>query len=180
MKNDLEKIKEIRKLDTVLKKASSLNAVELPSDGWINEIRKTICMSRKQLAAKIEEPFVDKGGDIVKYKKKPVTAQAILEFEKSEVNGTITLNSMKKLAKALNLKLVYGFVPVENSIWSIINKRAREVAVEYYKKDENAKELENAINLEELKGVDKISAKIKAEEKKQKVIVETRLKSIWD
>lgn len=53
----------------------------------------------------------------------PPSAESI---EKREREGSITLKSLEEAGKALNMKLVYGFVPMDGSIkrlkWSITQR----------------------------------------------------------
>jgi predicted DNA-binding mobile mystery protein A len=52
----------------------------------------------------------------------------VKELEEREANGTITINTLREAGKVLNMKLIYGFVPMDKSIEKMIDKRALEVA----------------------------------------------------
>ena len=97
------------------------------SKSWINEIRTTLRMSRKQLGAKIEEP-IKINDNIVGYRKKSITPQGIKDLEKSEVSGSISLNTLIKIGRALDLDLVYGFVPKGKSFALTIDIRTMGLA----------------------------------------------------
>jgi len=62
--------------------------------GWIRSIRKSLGMSAKQLATRIE-----------------VEPPRITEMEKSEINGNITLRSLRRAAEAMDCELFYALIP---------------------------------------------------------------------
>lgn len=97
-KNNL--FKKIKSLDSHLNEFKEVSKVENPKEGWINKIRTSLNITSKRLG----ENF-----------RKPISAQAIIEFEKSEMKGNISLESMKKFAEALNLEFVYGFAPKKDT-----------------------------------------------------------------
>jgi len=88
-----------------------VNGVIPPAEGWVHAIRSGIKMSLRQLGERLS-----------------VTPQSVKELETREKAGTVTLEALEKAGKALNMKLVYGFIPVEGSLNEMIAKRAREVA----------------------------------------------------
>lgn len=98
----------------------------IPEKGWINAIRTTLGMSMSQLAKRTQK-----------------TSQAIHKLERSEARGKITLQSLKETAWALEMKLVYGFVPIEGSLENIIERRARELAIEIVKRTNRTMVLED-------------------------------------
>lgn len=71
---------------------------DLP-DGWICSIRTALGMSLREL------------GDIAN-----ITPQGIKDIESREKTGRITVTALKQIGKHLNLKLVYGFAPLEGSL----------------------------------------------------------------
>jgi len=85
--------------------------VIIPDNGWINTIRTTINMTLEQLGKKAQ---YDKTGG--------------KRIEESEAAGTITIKSLKKVANSLEMKFVYGFVPIDGSIDSLIDRKARILA----------------------------------------------------
>lgn len=101
----LEQIDKKISLFTVFKNFS------LPSGGWIYNIRQGLGISLKQLGKRLSQ-----------------TPAGIKEMEKRELNGSISLNSLKDFASALDLKLVYGFIPKDGSLEKMIEKRANEIA----------------------------------------------------
>jgi predicted DNA-binding mobile mystery protein A len=119
-----------------------------PPNGWIYTIRTALGMSMRQLGKMVN-----------------VTPQAIKDIEMREKNGNITLASLEKIGKHLNMKLVYGLVPLDGSLQKLIDKRALEVAKMIVTKTSNSMILEDqAISPVMLKK----SIKAKALEIKQK------------
>lgn len=88
-----------------------LKQVAIPPSGWVKAIRAAFGMSMRQLGNKLE-----------------VSKQAILEIEKREKNGSITLKSLKEIAQVMDMQLVYGLVPIDGSLDVLIEKKATELA----------------------------------------------------
>ena len=110
---DKKRMLLVEQLDSKIECFNEIENVSLPSIGWIKSIRTAIKMSLRQLGERMN-----------------VSPQNIGEMEKREANGTITLNSLKEIASALDMRLVYGFIPKDGSIDKMIEKRAREIATE--------------------------------------------------
>jgi predicted DNA-binding mobile mystery protein A len=102
----MEKFKElqIKSLDNRL---LSYKELSKPSEGWIRTIRKALSIPLSYLAETLN-----------------VSNQAIAQFEKSEIDETITLKSLNKVAQALNCRLHYVLMPEDKSLHRIIENRA--------------------------------------------------------
>ena len=100
-----------------------------PAEGWIYTIRKAINMSMRQLAERMH-----------------VTTQSVKEMEVREKSGAITLDTLNKVAKALNMKLVYGFIPEAGSIDKMIEQRAEELATQIVMRTSASMKLEDQEN----------------------------------
>ena len=59
-----------------------------------------------------------------------ITPQSVKEIEEREKNGTVSLKVLKQFGHSLNLKLVYGFIPINGSLEEMIEKRAHDLAKE--------------------------------------------------
>ena len=92
---------------------SVLKSVEKPDKGWVSAIRVSIKMSLRQLGERLH-----------------ISPQGVKDLEKREESGAITLNSLKEVARALDMDLVYGFISRHNSLEAMIEERAREIAEE--------------------------------------------------
>lgn len=85
----------------------------MPPTGWIKAIRTAIGMSMKQLGNKLN-----------------VTKQAVMDMERREKDGSITIKSLREIARVMDMQLVYGFVPNDGSLEALIEKRATELATQ--------------------------------------------------
>lgn len=119
-----------------------------PSGGWINAIRTALGMSLQQLGKRLN-----------------LTPQGVKDIERREKDGAITLQRLKEVAAALDMQLVYGFVPKEESLEKIIEKRAKELARQIVLKTSHTMHLENqGLNEDALdKAIERRMEKIKNE-----------------
>ncbi len=101
----------IEQLDKKLEPFKETEKVLVPDMGWINTIRTTLNMTMAQLGKKLS-----------------ITRQGVKKIEESEIKGTISINSLKEIGKVLDLKLVYGFVPKDETIDNLINLKAKKLA----------------------------------------------------
>jgi len=145
----------VRQLDKKVVMFSNLANVLAPSEGWISTFRKTLNMSLKQLGTRLS-----------------MSAQGVKDLEKREADGSITLKSLKEAGEALDMKLVYGFIPFGGSLEEMIEKRAHEIAVSIVKRTSVTMSLEDQANTNERlqQAVDEMTQDIKREVPK----------SLWD
>ncbi|MCD6564457.1 MAG: mobile mystery protein A [Bacteroidales bacterium] len=101
----------IEQLDRKLRPFLGSEIVIIPDKGWINTIRTTINMTLEQLGKKLN-----------------MTKQGVKRIEESEAAGTITIKSLKEVGNALDMKFVYGFVPIDESIDSLLDRKSRILA----------------------------------------------------
>jgi len=85
--------------------------VLVPQKGWVNTIRTSLNMTRDQLGAKLD-----------------LTKGAIQKIEEREATGQITINKLKGVGNALNMKFVYGFIPKDGTIENLVNVKAEKLA----------------------------------------------------
>jgi predicted DNA-binding mobile mystery protein A len=97
-------------LDSRIKPFLAFRSTSPPRRGWIRAIRDALGMTGTQLATRMR-----------------VTQPTVAEFERSEIEGRITLGTLERAAQALGCKLVYALVP-EDSLENTVAARAREVA----------------------------------------------------
>jgi len=98
-----------RQLDRVLLPWRSVRTSP-PVGGWLRAIRQALGMTTRQLAAKVG-----------------VTQAAVVDAERNEAKGDITLATLKRYAAALDCELVYALVP-ERPLEEILDVRADRVA----------------------------------------------------
>lgn len=145
----------IEQVDRKLKVFRSLNDVIVPKKGWVYTVRTALKMSLRQLAERMG-----------------ITPQSVSEIEQRESNETITLKSLREVAHAMDMKLVYGFIPRDGSIEKMIEKRAVEIAAEIVMRTSNTMKLEDQENSK--KRIEK-NVRDKAKE-----IIDTMPKYLWD
>ncbi|MGV6831068.1 MAG: mobile mystery protein A [bacterium] len=122
----------IEQLDNKLNVYASLINVNPPERGWLHVIRKAYKMSFRQFGERLG-----------------LTPPSAENIEKREMEGSITLKSLEEAGRALNMKLVYGFVPMDGSIKRSIELRARELATEIVRTTSNTMALEDQENTNE-------------------------------
>jgi predicted DNA-binding mobile mystery protein A len=74
------------------------------------------------------------------------SAQNIRQLENREIAGTISLNTLRDVANAMDMQLVYGFVSKHESLEQMIEKRAAALATEIVMRTNNTMTLENQQN----------------------------------
>ncbi len=77
-----------------------------------------------------------------------VSKQAVLDMEKREAEGSITLKALREVGQALDMQLVYGFVPNDGSLDALIEKKARELASQIVHRTSSSMVLEDQANSE--------------------------------
>lgn len=82
-----------------------------PPKGWVRAIRDALGMSLRQLGDRIGQ-----------------SPQAVSYLEESEANGTISLNTLRRAAEALDCVVIYAVVP-KTSLTEMVDQRAREIAL---------------------------------------------------
>lgn len=145
----------IEQLDRKLQPFKGSEKVIIPEKGWIHTIRTTINMTLEQLGKKLN-----------------ITKQGVKRIEESEAAGTLTMKSLKEVGNAIEMKFVYGFVPVDGSINSLLERKSRTLAEKIILRTNHTMMLEDqAIEKSKLKSaIDDLSKEIKSELKK----------TIWD
>lgn len=101
----------IEQLDEKLAVFKDAEMVMVPQKGWINTIRTTLNMTMDQLGSKLR-----------------LTKGAVQKIEEREAIGQITINKLKDVGKALDMQLVYGFVPKDGTIENLINLKSEKLA----------------------------------------------------
>ena len=122
----------IDQLDAKLQVYTPLLNISIPEKGWLNVIRKVYKMSLRQFGERLG-----------------ITAPSAEGLEKREKEGSITLKRLDEAGRALNMKLVYGFVPMDGSIKRSIENRAKDLATEIVRTTSNTMALEDQENTDE-------------------------------
>ncbi len=112
-------------LDVSLQRFSPLLNVPAPQKGWIRAIRHALGMSAKQLANRLS-----------------VAQQAVARIEKGELEGSVTIKTMRRIAECLDCVFVYGFVP-RTSLEETVARQAKYVATQRLAQASQTMSLEN-------------------------------------
>lgn len=131
MKNNKQHLL-LQQTDKKIEPFKGIRTTVVPAKGWVNTFRTALKMSLRQLGAKLS-----------------IVPQSVKEIEEREANGTITLNSLQEVARALDMQLVYGFVSKHESLEQMIEKRAKELATEIVMRTNNTMALEDQQNSKE-------------------------------
>ncbi|MBL1213152.1 MAG: XRE family transcriptional regulator [Ignavibacteriae bacterium] len=122
----------IEQLDKKLSKFALIESNIKPAKGWINSIRSALNISLVQFARMLNK-----------------SSPTVKEMEEREANNNITLNKLAEAGEALNLRLVYGFVPKDGTLEMMLEKRAYKKAEEIVMRTSHTMKLEDQENTEE-------------------------------
>lgn len=126
-----------------------------PPTGWIKAIRTAIGMSMQQLGNRLS-----------------ITKQSVLDIERREKEGSITIKALREAAKALDMQLVYGFVAIDGGLEEMIDRKAKELATKIVLRTSNTMKLEDQENTKQ-----RIASAIK----ERTVAIKNEMpKALWD
>jgi len=123
---------QLQQLNSKMQSFAALKELVKPPNGWVKTIRISLGMSMQQLGKRLS-----------------ITKQGVLDMEKRESEGAITIKSLQQIAHAMDMQLVYGFVPNDGSLDALIEKRATALATQIVMRTANHMKLENQANSEE-------------------------------
>jgi Fic-DOC domain mobile mystery protein B len=104
------KLLQLRQLDERMSSYKSIPTNLTPENGWIKTLRTSLDITLEQLGEQMD-----------------CSKQSVLQFEKSEASGSITLKKLKDLGEAMGLELVYGFVPKVGSLETLYERMEEEL-----------------------------------------------------
>jgi len=81
-----------------------------PPKGWLRAVRDALGMTTSQFARRLG-----------------VSQPRVIELEKSEISGTVTLKTLQRAAEALDCTFVYALIPAR-PLEEVIRERANAVA----------------------------------------------------
>ena len=134
---------------------ASLQKVAPPPTGWIKAIRNAIGMSMLQLGKRLS-----------------ITKQSVQDIERREKDGSISIKALREAARALDMQLIYGFVPNDGSLEALIDRKAKELATQIVQRTSNSMKLEDQENSKQ-----RIE---KAIEERATIIKNELPKTLWD
>lgn len=150
-----KRILQIQQLNNKMLAFGALKQVAPPPTGWVKAIRTALGISLEQLGKKLS-----------------VTKQAVTAIEQREKDGSITIKSLREVAKALDMQLVYGLVPNDGSLEALIERKAKALATEIVLRTSNSMKLEDQENSRQ-----RIE---KAIEERTAIIKNEMPKSLWN
>ncbi|MBK7909287.1 mobile mystery protein A [Candidatus Pollutiaquabacter sp.] len=119
----------LQQLDRKMEAYAPLKQSAILPGGWVRSIRTAVGMSLAQLGRKLT-----------------MTKQGALDIERREQDGTITLKSLQEAARAMDMQLVYGFVPQDGSLDALIERKAIELATKIVLRTSATMQLEDQGN----------------------------------
>lgn len=129
---DAKRALMIEQLDKKLLKFAQIGSDITPRGGWLKAIRSALNISLVQFARMLKK-----------------SAPTVKELEEREAEKSITLKKLEEVGEALNLRLIYGFVPKDGSLEKMLENRARKVAEEIVMRTSQTMKLEDQENSEE-------------------------------
>lgn len=120
---------QFQQLNEKINQLNGLQHVIIPPIGWIKALRNGIGMSMEQLGKKLS-----------------ITKQGVMDIEKREKEGAITIKSMKEIAMAMDMQFVYGFIPNAGSLEQMLETRAIEIATKIVERTSTTMKLEDQAN----------------------------------
>lgn len=100
-----------QRLDERLRPLKPEDRFKAPPKGWVRAIRDALGMTGVQLARRLK-----------------ISPQSVDALEKSEANGSIKLDTLRRAAEALDCTLVYALVP-NISLEGAVREKARKLAL---------------------------------------------------
>lgn len=108
-----------------LRKAADEISRQAPQRGWIEALRSALGISQRSFAKRLG-----------------ILHRALQKLETNEQTGSVTLESLRRAAEALDADLVYAIVP-RKPLRAVIRERARALALERLKPIAQSMALEN-------------------------------------
>jgi len=113
-----------RQLDKRLNSLRNSEMLGRPSRGWVRAIREALGMTTAQLGKRIG-----------------VSQPRAVAVEKAEAEGSITLDSLERAARALDCRLVYALVP-RDPLEEMVHARAQRLALKRLESTRHSMSLE--------------------------------------
>jgi predicted DNA-binding mobile mystery protein A len=146
---------QIQQLNSKMLAFPSLQKVAPPPTGWIKAIRNAIGMSMLQLGNRLS-----------------ITKQSVQDMESREKDGSVSIKALREAARALDMQLVYGFVPNDGSLEALIDRKAKELATQIVMRTNTSMKLEDQENSKQ---------RIEKAIQERTIAIKTEMpKTLWD
>ena len=146
---------QIDQLNQKMLEFEKVRSIKVSNQGWVHTIRTTLGMSLEQLGKKLS-----------------LTKASVGAIEKREAEGSITLKSLREAALALDMELVYGFVPIEGTLHNHIERKAESLALKIVYRTSHSMKLEDQENSQQRLA--------KAIQERKEEIIREMPKALWD
>lgn len=142
-------------LDQNIQRLQPLKNINVPLKGWIKAVRESIGMTSTQLAKRLG-----------------VSQPRVTQIEKEEINGSLTINMMRKVAEALNCNYYYSILPQEENLETLLRIRVTQIVKKKYENVNHTMKLE-------AQGLDEFSMNKEIEHAVKEIMRELP-KTIWE
>lgn len=105
-------IVRLAELDRQLRELATEGWASTPRNGWAKTLRLAMCMSSRALGQRLD-----------------MSGQGVRKLELAEADGTITLNTLTRLAEGLDCEVRYVLVP-RTSLVDQVLRRAQERSID--------------------------------------------------
>jgi predicted DNA-binding mobile mystery protein A len=119
-------LEQVDKKILLLKKADKAT---MPSSGWVFAIRQALGMSLRQVGSRMK-----------------ITPQSVRDIEEREKDGSVSIKALRNFGAAMDLKLIYGFIPERGKLEDMIKVRVEELASEIVSRTSASMKLEEQEN----------------------------------
>jgi predicted DNA-binding mobile mystery protein A len=139
---------QLQQLNSKMQAFATVQKVPAPPTGWVKAIRLALGMSLDQLGRKLS-----------------ITKQSTQAIEEREKDGSLTIKALREAANALDMQLIYGFVPKDGSLDALVERKARDLAKQIVLRTSNTMKLEDQENSQERieKAIEERATAIKSE-----------------
>ncbi|HWQ25356.1 MAG TPA: mobile mystery protein A [Chlorobaculum sp.] len=123
---------QIKHLNEKMQTLEPFRHLAVPPTGWVKAVRTALGMSMQQLGNRLS-----------------ITRQSVQDIEKREKEGSITIKALREVGRALDMDVVYVFLPRDGSLEALIERRATELATEIVMRTSTHMNLEGQGNSEQ-------------------------------
>lgn len=150
-----QKLLLLHQIDRKLAPFKAIDHATVPPKGWIHHIRTALNMTLEQLGNRMK-----------------MSKQGIKKIEEREHTGSISIKSLKEVGRALDMHLVYGYIPNHGTLENLVNSRAEKLARKIVMRTNQTMQLENQGNSNAYieQAIEEMAIEIKREMRK----------SLWD
>lgn len=114
-------------LDKTFESLNSIQGLHRPVKGWLRSIREALGMSGRQLADRIG-----------------VSQPRVVQIEKDELSGALTLKTLRQAAEAMDCVFVYALIP-RTSLEQAMRDQAKIVAEQRFSRTSHTMLLEDQL-----------------------------------